>query len=235
MDIPRYRKIQNMLKSKIQQGSYGVGDHLPSENQLCSIFNITRTTARKALEELQKEGFIERIKGKGSIVRERRKSLGLLNVKGFSEAVGRNVSTIFLQEPALRPWITGFPFPLTDSERQSPCIHFERLRTVGEDPVMLENNWFSGKTLPGFLQSGFEEDSFFKTLSKKYMIEIKGSEQELKALPANEKVSRLLKVKPSGPVLQISIRFTTCNPEFFIYSELICNTMKYPIGNRYFL
>lgn len=235
MDIPRYRQIQNMLKAHIQQGIYKIGDPLPSENQLCQTCNITRTTARKALDELQKEGFIERIHGKGSLVRERRKSLGLLNVKGFSEAVGQNVSTIFLQEPGEREWMAGFPFPASRSERQSSCIHFERLRTVGDDPVMLENNWFSGKILPGILKSRFEEDSFFKTLSKNYMIEIKGSEQELKALPADEKASWQLKIKPGSPVLQISIRFTTSNPGLFIYSELKCNTMKFPIGNSYFL
>ncbi len=235
VNIPRYRQIHNMLKAQIQQGTYKLGEHLPSENHLCKSFNITRTTARKALEELQKEGYIERIQGKGSIVRERRKSLGLLNVKGFSEAVGQNVSTIFLQEPCMREWKSGFPFTAGESERQNSCIHFERLRTVGNDPVMLENNWFSANALPGFLNAGFEEGSFFKTLSKNYQIEIKGSEQELKALPADDKTSRLLKIKPESPVLQISIRFTTSHPGLIIYSELICNTRKYPIGNSYFM
>jgi DNA-binding GntR family transcriptional regulator len=235
MKTPRYRQIQNMLKARIQQGVYKVGDYLPSENQLCLECNITRTTARKALDELQKEGFIGRFHGKGSVVSERRKSLGLLNVKGFSEAVGQNVSTIFLQKPDERNWPDGIPFAGSDPDRKPQCIHFERLRSVGNEPVMVENNWFSGTVLPGFTGQKFEDGSFFRTLSKNYQVEVIGSEQELRALPADQKISWLLKVKQGSPVLRISIRFTTSNPQLTIYSELICNTIKYPIGNSYFL
>lgn len=68
MSKPKYLRIQNFLKEQIQQGIYETGDYLQSENELCQQFSITRTTARKALDELLKEGFIEKQKGKGSKV-----------------------------------------------------------------------------------------------------------------------------------------------------------------------
>ena len=110
MNELRYKKLQSYLKTRIQQGFYKQGDFLPSENELCLKYSITRTTVRKALDELQKDGFIERLRGKGSIVRERRQSLGLLNVKGFSEAVGKNVKTIMLQKPNSRSGNWRFRF-----------------------------------------------------------------------------------------------------------------------------
>ena len=229
----RYRQIQIILKSRIQQGDYGVGSYLPSENELCKTYKITRTTARKALDELLREGFIEKQHGKGSRVKERRQSLGLLTVKGFSEAVGENVQTIFLQKPQFISWPKELPFPAGEKEKQSDCIYFERLRGVGEAPVMLESNWFSGKGLDGFLGCEFVDGSFFKTLSQKYLIEITGSEQELRALYANEKIAYLLKIASGSPILQISIKFSTANPNLNIYSFLYCNTEKYPIGNMY--
>src|ERR1035437_1438880 len=144
MEVKRYKQVQNFLKLQIQKGSYVVGDYLPSENELCSTFSITRTTARKALEELAKEGFIDRQHGKGSIVRERRQSLGLLNVKGFSEAVGSNVSTVFIQHPQVSLWNpTKLHFTVSDSEMNESCIHFSRLRCVGKIPVMIEYNWLA--------------------------------------------------------------------------------------------
>ena len=69
MKTTRYRQVQEALKMQIQHGIYSVGSYLPSENELCVTYNITRTIARKALEELQKEGFIIRQHGKGSQVR----------------------------------------------------------------------------------------------------------------------------------------------------------------------
>lgn len=229
----RYRQIQNILKSRIQQGDYGVGTYLPSENELCKTYKITRTTARKALDELLREGFIEKQRGKGSRVKERRYSLGLLTVKGFSEAVGENVKTIFLQNPQIINWPKELSFPASQKELESDCIYFERLRGVGDVPVMLESNWFSANGLEGFLDCEFDDGSFFKTLSKKYLIEIAGSEQELRALYANEKISYLLKIASGSPILQISLKFSTTDPNMNIYSYLYCNTEKYPIGNVY--
>ena len=84
--MKKYILIHDSLKKQIQLGDYKKGDFLPSENDLCKTFSITRTTARKALDELLKEGFIERLHGKGSRVKERRQSLGLLNVKEIGRA-----------------------------------------------------------------------------------------------------------------------------------------------------
>ena len=112
----RYQEIEIMLKEKIQHGIFRTGDYLPSENELCTNFSITRTTVRKALDNLLKEGFIEKRHGKGSCVKERRHTLGLLNVKGFSEAVGQNVKTIFLQKPVTQSWTIQKSFHVSDKE-----------------------------------------------------------------------------------------------------------------------
>jgi len=235
MEEKRYKQVQNFLKLQIQKGDYVVGDFLPSENELCASFSITRTTARKALEELMKEGFIERQQGKGSIVRERRQSLGLLNVKGFSEAVGKDVSTVFLQHPQPGFWSPEIHFIISEAEIKEPCIHFSRLRCVGEIPVMIEYNWLAGNHLEGIVGFKFIDDSFFKTLSQHYRIEITGSEQELRAENANKDIAVLLKIPLGFPILHISVKFHTSKNNFYIYSELYCNTAKYSIGNTYHL
>jgi DNA-binding GntR family transcriptional regulator len=235
MKLTRYQEIQFMLKEKIQQGVFQVGNYLPSENELCTEFSITRTTVRKALDNLIKEGFIEKQQGKGSRVKERRNSLGLLNVKGFSEAAGANVKTEFISKPLISLWPENLSFKPSEVESQQLCYHFERLRSVGEDPVMLENNWFVASKITNIFNPEFVEGSFFKTLSKNYLIEITGSEQELRAEYADERTASFLKIKTGAPILHISIKFHTSKPELNIYSELYCDTMKYPIGNSYHL
>ena len=233
MTQKRYQQIYSILKSRIQQGAYEVGDYLPSENELCRTYEITRTTARRALDELLKEGFIEKQHGRGSMVKERRQTLGLLTVKGFSEAVGQDVKTTMLQKPKLVQWPHQLPFSPDQNEISGSCIYFERLRGVGDVTVMLERNWFAASGLHGLIDEEFVEGSFFKTLSSRYFIEITGSEQELRALFADEKTSSLLKVEKGAPILQISIKFTTSRKHLNIYSYLFCNTNKYPIGNFY--
>ena len=158
MEKKRYKQIQSFLKLQIQKGYFKVGDYLPSENELCSTFSITRTTARRALDELMKEGFIERLHGKGSLVHERRHSLGLLNVKGFSEAVGKLVTTVFLEKPKFCQWDPEINFEIDKNELNESCIHFARLRCVEEHPVMIEYNWLPDSYLQGFTEISFIND-----------------------------------------------------------------------------
>lgn len=235
MEKIKYRQIQKYLKSRIQQGVFKVGEYLPSENELCLQFSITRTTVRKALEELIKEGFIEKQHGKGSRVRERRQSLGLLSVKGFSEAVGDNVKTVFIQKPVLAKWDTEIVHYIADDDKNASCYYFERLRFVGNTPVMHERNWMASIALPSFQGTEFVDASFFKTLSQIYFIEITGSTQELRAESADIKNARLLNIEEDAPILHISIKFFTSSPKLTIYSELYCHTSSYPVSNSYFL
>lgn len=212
---------------------YPAGSLLPSEHEICRQYRITRTTTRKALDELVREGFVKKEQGRGSRVVERRKSLGLLTVKGFSEAVGKGVRTRFLRQPHLTEWPEDLPFSPEAVELDTPCIFFERLRYVGDNPVMHESNWFSGKPLKGFTGIDFIDGSFFKTLSQRYLIEITTSEQEIRALAADDRRSLLLNIQKGAPILKISIRFSTSEPLLNIYSLLYCDTEKYPIGNYY--
>ena len=66
--IPYYYQLQEILKEEIERGTWQPGDLLPSEAELGQRFNLSRTVIRKALDVLEADGDISRVKGKGSIV-----------------------------------------------------------------------------------------------------------------------------------------------------------------------
>ncbi|NJP41306.1 GntR family transcriptional regulator [Oscillospiraceae bacterium HV4-5-C5C] len=63
-----YRKIAQDLRYEISQGNYRVGMQLPSEADLCQQYEVSRITAKHALDLLENEKIIRRVQGKGSIV-----------------------------------------------------------------------------------------------------------------------------------------------------------------------
>lgn len=234
-ETKKYYKIQEFIKRRIQLGTYAVGSYLPSENEICEKFNTTRTTVRKALDELLKEGFIEKERGKGSRVVERRKSLGLLTVKGFSGAIDYDVTTKLTEKPQVTNWDPIIAFPLTEFEQKSQCVYFQRVRYINDRPIVLENNWYALDALDVIKPNDFVEGSFFKTLSQKYFIEVMGAEQELRSIPANNHVARNLGMKEGDAILHISVRFRTSKSGLNLYGDMYCNTKEYPIRNSYFL
>lgn len=233
--IRKYLTIRDYIRKRIQGGTYAVGSYLPSENEICGQFSTTRTTVRKALDELLKEGFIEKEQGKGSKVVERRKSLGLLTVKGFSGSIDYEVRTMVTEGPKIGQWDPIIPFILTEAEKKSNCVYFQRVRHINNRPVVLENNWYSNDALRVIDSDAFIEGSFFKTLSQKYFIEILGAEQELRSIPAGKEVAKKLGIQQGIPILHISVRFRTSKPGLNLYGDLYCNTTEYPIRNSYFL
>lgn len=62
------------LFQQITSGAYGEGEPLPSENELCQLFGISRPVVRKALERLREDDLIESRRGSGSFVKRRKKA-----------------------------------------------------------------------------------------------------------------------------------------------------------------
>lgn len=89
---PLYKKLIDDLKKLIEDGKFKQGDLLPSENELCKSYKTTRPTVRQALAGLTNMGYITRHHGKGSIVSEPRRGLGILSVSGVTAGVGGSES-----------------------------------------------------------------------------------------------------------------------------------------------
>jgi GntR family transcriptional regulator len=68
--VPLYYQLQEILHQQIASGRFKVGDPLPSEGDLCRMFDVSRIVVRQALEVLEDDGEIVRQQGKGTFVAE---------------------------------------------------------------------------------------------------------------------------------------------------------------------
>lgn len=233
---PLYRKLQQNIKSQILAGIYKEGDLLPSEFEFQQLHAVTRSTVRHALNELEREGYILKKQGKGSIVaRQQRRTLGVLSVKGFSEIVSEKklaVHTLMLEKPAISRWGEPFFHQLDEMEQKAGCIYMKRLRCVENDPVMLESTYISNVNLSRFCTKPLVRESLFETLNVNYAVEITRVDEDLRSVLCDEDAARHLSIPSGSPLLHIYLKFYTNREHLNIYSSLLCNTDKYSIGNR---
>ncbi|HUV01780.1 MAG TPA: GntR family transcriptional regulator [Bacteroidales bacterium] len=234
LTIPQYRKLYEILRRHITDGVYKEGDLLPSENELCQLYGMTRPTVRQALSTLANDGYIRKHQGKGSIVHHLPRDIGILSVSGTTSALGdRNLKTRIIVKPLLIPWPDNFMFPLTMLEKESGCIYMERVRLLDNDPVFYDISYIANINLPRITARQFENRSLFQILREHYLIEIKGGEQRIKAIPASSKVCRFLKLKKGQAVLHLERKMETNVNGLFLYSSIFCNTEKYSIFGRF--
>lgn len=72
---PLYEQIAKQIKGQILRGELKAGESLPSIRNLAKDLHISVITTKRAYEELEKEGFIETVAGKGSFVAGQNKEL----------------------------------------------------------------------------------------------------------------------------------------------------------------
>ena len=68
----KYAKVYHDIKDKIKKGKLKPGDFLKKEDDLALDYNFSKLTVRKALSMLEAEGYIQKIKGKKSIILEKK-------------------------------------------------------------------------------------------------------------------------------------------------------------------
>ena len=84
---PLYEQIKAILRSRVLDGTYKPHEQLPSESEMMTAFNVSRITVRQALNDLQNEGLVFRIHGKGTFVSKPKAFQDLGRLQGFGEAM----------------------------------------------------------------------------------------------------------------------------------------------------
>lgn len=85
--VPLYIQLSKQLSEAIYGGEYGPGDKLPSENDLCRQFNVSRITVRQALNQLIQQDLAFSVHGKGTFVKNLNISHELNKIISFSRVL----------------------------------------------------------------------------------------------------------------------------------------------------
>ena len=84
---PLYAQIKQILRSRVLDGTYQPHQQMPSESEMMAAFDVSRITVRQALSDLQNEGLIFCLHGKGTFVSKPKAFQDLGRLQGFGEAM----------------------------------------------------------------------------------------------------------------------------------------------------
>jgi|SRR5690625_801946 len=146
----KYLTIYDDLVTKIEANVWPVSSMLPSENQLSIQYGTSRETIRKALDLLSQNGYIQKVRGKGSIVIDmNRFSFPVSGIESYTELTDKlhlnsktTVSTIgYLKKDNDKT-------KLLKSDAQDSIWHVTRVREISNEKIILDKDYFSEKHVP---------------------------------------------------------------------------------------
>lgn len=200
---PLYLQVKSKIKKEIRSGLLKPGDQLPSESQMQKEYNISRVTIRNALSELESEGYITKVHGKGSFVAKSdmlRLPIGVTSLSEDARMQGLKVDTTVIKVAVetVRTEIDKEFFKLNDGDE---ILVIKRIRRISDIPVIVEESHLSME-----YQSLQEEDltqSLYEILQKKYNVyPTNKGRRSVKISFATEEIADYLQLSTGTPVIE---------------------------------
>lgn len=227
MRNPVYAKVYEALKKEITDGEYMIGQLLPPEPELEKKFEVSRTTVRKAVELLVRDGFVKVRQGRGTEVVDYRTKQNLNAVTSISETLRKKgidvrpksiyidvvtPSNHIAQELGLKP--------------EEKVARIQRIQLADGRPLAIMKNYIPYHLVPGIERYVNDIVSLYKFMREQYGICIDSGHDRISAKVSNFYESEVLQV-PVGTALLYMKR--VCYAE----EKPVCTDRLSIIGERY--
>jgi GntR family transcriptional regulator len=204
--LPRYHRIFLQLRDQIAQGELQPGDRLPGEEELAALFGVSRITSKRALNELQRAGFVSREQGRGTTVKAIPLDTSafdgtLESLEASNKAIGQTAIRLmdFVEVPP--PPAVCKALRLNPSER---AFRIRRVRSNGGQPFCYVTA-FVPPSIGRTVSAKELETTMLVDLIERSGAKIDHADQIVSATAADEQTAQLLSV-PSGAALLRVVR-----------------------------
>jgi GntR family transcriptional regulator len=230
--VPLHHQVYLDLRAALAANRWRAGDQLPPERELAEAYGCSLITVRRALDELVREGRLERTRGRGTFVLGRPLPRDLAGQVAFSDEMrsfGLEAYAAVVtarDEPASPPVADALGIPAGQ-----PVWYLERIRGANGVPLLLEQVRLPAARLPGLLEHDFTTESLWDVLESGYGLPVESCREVLSAVVPTERETKLLQLHGRTPSIQLDGIAFTAGHEPIEQSR----TLVSPERGRYFV
>ena len=201
--VPLHHQLRHELQSQIERGTLRPGQQIPHERQYAAHLGISLAPVRQALLDLVRQGYLLRVRGKGTFVRDDKVVEKISLLGSFTES---------LRGQGLEPEITviraGNQAPPADVRevfegKPRRLFRLDRLASVAGGPVALLTAWLSPARFPGLAAQDFTQVALYATLERLYGVQMGRAMSTIEVVQAKDEEAGLLQIPPGASALQV--------------------------------
>jgi GntR family transcriptional regulator, histidine utilization repressor len=229
--IKLYQHVKDYVLSGICNGSWQAGERVPSENELVDLCNVSRMTARRALQELVLEGTLVRVKGKGSYVAQEKQHSSLLQINSIATEVkqrGMRYHSELLQLSKVVPnssIASLLKLAVDEKAYFSKVLHFQNDR-----PIQMEMRWVNPTAAPDYIQQDFSSITPGEYLTE--ILPVTEAEHQIEAVVGEPQLRLVLDVEKDEALLLLN-RKTWCGDKLVSFAKLYHPGNRYSFGTKF--
>lgn len=199
-DQPLYEQIKSAIDRRIETEEWPADFQLPSEESLADEFGASRLTVRRALCELQADGLLVRIQGRGTFVIGPRLQCAIFNLPDITEEIslsGGAHSCLVLQHTIL-----GKDSPGRNMLQLHPdevVFHTRLLHLEDGTPIQIEERYVNAAEAPGYIEQDFTGVTPHTWLLQETSVTT--IDNTIRAIRADEEIRQHLQIDANQPCL----------------------------------
>jgi GntR family trehalose operon transcriptional repressor len=219
--MDKYQNIYRDMLDDIKSGKYTSGEFLPSDTKLVMKYNVSRETVRKAMVNLAHDGYVQRLKGKGTIVLDRQRvAIPMSQLKSYREVMveGNITSTndvLFLEENHEVPENLTIESAI-DSDLMSTKLI--RRRNVGDEATVIDYDYIN-QAVVDHLPREAAAESIFNYFEHNLGLQIDYAIKHMTIEPANQQDHKGLGVAIGSPMVVIRSETHLTDNRFLSFTE----------------
>lgn len=199
---PKYFVVKSKLVDMINSDVFGETGMIPSERELMQMFNVSRITVKRAVDDLVNEGYLYRIQGKGTFLREEEAKHDLISIMSCTQDIrkmGMVPSKKLIQAEIMdADKIRQRRLQLSPGDK---VFLIKRVYYADNEPVNYTTAYLPLKYYPGIEQYDFSKESIYEILEKVYKTKITTAKRTLEAVLAMDDVATQLELNVREPVI----------------------------------
>ena len=202
--VPMHTQIREIIRRRVLDGSYAPHSQMPSESQMREAFAVSRITIRQALGDLQKEGLIFKVPGKGSFVAKPKAFQNLSRLQGFGEAMGPSGYETFSQVLSMRQVAASDLVARRLQVALGDAVYeIQRLRYLNREPISVDQSYFPLALGERLAQEDLPTRDIFVILENDFGLHLTHADVQIEAISADEFLARQLRISEDSPLLRI--------------------------------
>ncbi len=219
--VPLYYQLKKILLEYIHHNHENVDEPIPTETEIGEYFNISRPTVRQAINELAVEGYLYRIKSKGTfITKPKIKQEFLATLDNFYSE---------MHKQGLTPSTKVLSVNVVESDKdiseslsipfESKVIKLRRLRYANHDPIVLVTTYLPQAKCPGIETKDLGNRSLYEILETDYKYRIAGAKRTIESILATETEAEALSIKKGSAIQYIESKVHLYDGTAIEYSQ----------------
>jgi GntR family histidine utilization transcriptional repressor len=228
--VAKYIIIKQHICQKIESGQWPQHHKVPSENELTGQFDVSRMTARRALQELTEQGVLVRSQGSGTFVATFKSQSSLLKIRNISDEIKERGHKHHAKQLILKSIEATQEMSILLNLKNNQHVYFSQLLHFENDqPIQLEQRYVNAALVPEYLQQDFTSITPHEYLSA--VTPLTEATHEIEAILASDDICQLLTIDNSLPCLQVKRR-TWSSKGVVSLAILTAPGNKYRLGNH---